>query len=457
MGGSRASLYSNLSVRPSNISVKNKAKAIFDDNMDEIQGQILGQRVNRILTDENPSCRRLLEHMVASGKFESFFAALILLNAIAIAAQVEYQGNVQANQFNFGSSGRSTGAYPWAAHFFRLLEIIFGSFFTVELLLKLIGLGVRRTFKDIWNWVDTILVVFWLVDVSTAQLELPANPMLLRLVRLVRLLRLLKLIRRMQAMDALLIILTSIRCSFGILVWAIIVLTLAEMMLGLIANQMLVSFVEDSGEPYEKRLEVFLYFGTFSRCLFTMFELTFGGWAKIGRLLIGVNGWWGVPILLHQFMIGFAVLSVVRGVFIQQTFKVAETDNYIMMKQREREARIHAAKMKRLFKTADKDGSGGMDLAEFKDICNNSFMKEWMFAYGLLIDDVDKLWTLIDRDADDLVTCEELMKAVKEIRGPARSVDMKHFLLDFEKFKQEMITLAHSRREDHSGIITVAC
>merc|ERR1712232_1079262 len=107
---------------------------------------------------------------------------------------------------------------------------------------------------------------------------------------------------------------------------------------------------------------VFQYFGTFARTMFTMFELTFGGWVKIGRILTAVNGWWGVPILAHQFMVGFAVLSVVRGVFMQQTFKVAETDNYIMMKTREREATIHAEKMKRLFKTADKDGSGGIDL-----------------------------------------------------------------------------------------------
>merc|ERR1712125_265881 len=94
-----------------------------------------------------------------------------------------------------------------------------------------------------------------------------------------------------------------------------------------------------------------------------------------------------------------------------------------------------------------------MDLSEFKTICDNAFVKEWMFAYGLLIDDVDKVWALLDRDADDGVTVEELMRAVKEIRGPARSVDMKHFLLDFERFKQEVtFLLAASRREQDGSV-----
>jgi len=304
--------------------------------------------------------------------------------------------------------------------------------FTAEVILKFLALGCRETWRDLWHWIDITIVLFWLAG-NLHELKLPLNPLLLRLVRLVRLLRLLKLIRKMQAMDALLVILTSIKCSISILVWAIVVLTIGEMMFGLIAQQLLMPYMEDEAELYEKRLNVFLHFGTFTRCWFTMLELTFGGWARIGRMLMeDVSGWWALPILAHQFMIGFAVLTVVRGVFMQQTFKVAETDNFIMMKTRKREANVHKTKMRRLFETADTDHDGFLDFDEFKTIMSNNWVKEWLFAYGLMVDDVGKMWTLIDRNRDSKISADELVSGMRVLRGPARSIDMQGLIHDIK-------------------------
>ena len=36
--------------------------------------------------------------------------------------------------------------------------------------------------------------------------------------------------------------------------------------------------------------------------------------------------------ILHKLVIGFAVVGVINGVFIQETFKVASSDNQIMMR-----------------------------------------------------------------------------------------------------------------------------
>ena len=60
---------------------------------------------------------------------------------------------------------------------------------------------------------------------------------------------------------------------------------------------MLRDFQLDESNPLEVRLEVFEYFGTWSKAMLTMFEITLapGAWGKPGRLLIKeVNTWFYV-------------------------------------------------------------------------------------------------------------------------------------------------------------------
>jgi hypothetical protein len=414
-------------------SVLDDVRTAFASQRCEIECGILGEASSRSLGEEGSSYRELLRVIVTSGKFESFFAALILLNVFCMAVQVQYRGGAIAERFRYTSTVETDMAIHnvhWLVDLLHILEFVFGVFFTAEITLKLLALGCREMWRDLWHWIDFIIVLCWLAG-NLRKFKLPLNPLLIRLVRLVRILRLVKLMRKMQAMDALVVILTSIKCSISILVWSIAVLAIGEMALGLIAQQLLMPYMENEAEPYEKRQRVFLHFGTFTRCWFTMLELTFGGWARIGRMLTeDVNGWWSLPILAHQFVIGFAVLTVVRGVFMQQTFKVAETDNFIMMKTRKREARVHKTKMRSLFAIADTDNDGYLDFHEFTTIMSNNWVKEWLFAYGLMVDDVGKMWTLIDRNHDSKISIDELVSGMRSLRGTARSIDMKFLMHD---------------------------
>ena len=50
-------------------------------------------------------------------------------------------------------------------------------------------------------------------------------------------------------------------------------------------TQVLSSFFKDESVPLAERLEVFQYFGTASRAMFTMFELTLANWTIVGRVM----------------------------------------------------------------------------------------------------------------------------------------------------------------------------
>merc|ERR1719491_2685380 len=117
--------------------------------------------------------------------------------------------------------------------------------------------------------------------------------------------------------------------------------------------------------------------------MFTLFEMTIGNWTPSSRLLSEtVSEWYVFFILAHQCCISFAVVMVITAIFLQETFKVAETDNSIMMRQHERHLEVHTKKMKDLFEYLDSDGSEGLDREEFAEICNNSTIKTWLGFMG---------------------------------------------------------------------------
>merc|ERR1711908_238447 len=108
---------------------------------------------------------------------------------------------------------------------------------------------------------------------------------------------------------------------------------------------MVMDYFDSTDDP--ARMEVFLFYGTFSRALLSMFEITLGNWMPPCRALVeNVNEWYCIFFVLHKLVIGLSVLAVINGVFIQETFKVAGQDDWLMTVQKERLIRTHSRKMK---------------------------------------------------------------------------------------------------------------
>merc|ERR1711871_543940 len=99
----------------------------------------------------------------------------------------------------------------------------------------------------------------------------------------------------------------------------------------LIICQCLESFYfNDPAVAIEYRQDLYIYFGTFSRSLFTMFELTFANWPPVSRLLMEqVHSSFMVITILYKLTFGFLVLGVINGVVMQETFKAAAADDNI--------------------------------------------------------------------------------------------------------------------------------
>jgi len=187
---------------------------------------------------------------------------------------------------------------------------------------------------------------------------------------------LLKVLRKLEVFDSLRVLFGSIAACGPIFIWSVLVLFLFQIVVGLGLNSFLMDFVRNSDNPIEARLSVFSYFGTFSRSILTMWELTLGNYAGICRVLVDdVSELYGFVVVSYKVVVGFAIIRVISGVFLHETFKTAASDDELMVVQKKRAQEKHGRKMKRLMMEADASSDGYLEREELKKVLGRPDVK----------------------------------------------------------------------------------
>lgn len=275
------------------------------------------------------------------------------------------------------------------------------------------------------------IVILWALSMLKIT-GIPLNPQVLRLARLARFLRFVRLVQSFQVLDSIFTLTTAIKQSVSVLGWASILLVGIHWMIALLANQYLhAGYFLDQAVPVEERHAVYIYFGTVTRSLMSMFELTLANWPPVARQLSEkVSEWFMLLSVLYKLTMGFAVVGVINGVIMQETFKAAAADDRLMMRQKQRSMKTHAKKMGMLFKQADPGSTGRVDQDTFRSLMSNAAVKVWLASMELDASDADKLFRLLD-DGDGLLSADELVQGVARLKGHARSIDL--FALTYEQ------------------------
>jgi len=395
---------------------------------------------------EKDDCREnRVYRLVSSQTFELVFAFLIVLSACLMALESQYDSCDLGYLLKYPSFDKtSEQTWPGARPVFVAFDILVGTLFTIEVLLKLGGYR-ARFFLEAWNLFDTLIVIAWLFDVLSSYLnvQFPFKPSLLRVARLGKLLRLLKLVRTLKNLDHLFLMTTTLKSSMNVLFWAFVLVFTLQTMCAFLTNQIVVAFyLEDDSNDFDARREVFEYYGTFTRSMFTMFEITLGNWGPVARILVRhVSPWFMLFTLIHKLIIGFAIIGVINGIFIQETFRTAACDDHLLVLRTERETKVHARKMNTFFNLADTSHDGFIDRQEFNMILSDARVRAWLAGQGLEARDADNLFTLLDPGQNKLST-HDVIDGVKKLKGAARSLDLeivrRHMLARHEQLQEKM-------------------
>mmetsp|Transcript_2212 Transcript_2212/g.4698 ORF Transcript_2212/g.4698 Transcript_2212/m.4698 type:complete len:623 (+) Transcript_2212:106-1974(+) len=404
---------------------------------------------------------------VQSMGFEVVTGSLIVANTLLLALEIQYHGLDNGYMLQVARyDTQADKAWPGAEPVFRAGEYIFAVIFIVELALRVIaspGLAVRSAFI----WMDGLLVSVSIFDIfqtllSEGKSEFFLNATMMRVVRLVRIVRVLKMVRAVRAFDSLYLLLRSIQASFGALVWSFLFLLFVQIAAGMFMSQMVRGYIED-GKTADQvsadllqdnpsitssdlsdemdrilagRKEVFLYFGTFSRTMVTMFEVTLANWAPSCRTLMdNVNEWYGLFYLIYRCMFCFAVLKVIAAVFINETNRVASNDDEIAIMRDRKSTAVYTVKLQEVFAELDVTGDGEVEWAELEAALSNKNMQAWLKSLDVDAHHLQDLFALIE-DGHGKISLADFVEGVTRSKGNAKSIDillLKRMLLSLEE------------------------
>lgn len=427
--------------------------------------------------------RTRFKALTMSKEFEIGIAIAVMMNCFILCWEAQYQGLDVGFSLQYpGRSLRADAVWPGAYGVFVVCEWFFGCMFLFELLAKLMCYRCRyfyiprRSSKHHalsqgrccsptrwkllcwhkmssvqgWNVLDFLCVAAFLFDKLAVISSI--NPQMLRMLRLFRLFRLVRLLRVLESLDHLYVMTTAISGLKQVLVWAILLLTVMLLACDLFLVKILHATYFDqveakdlSDDQLEKHHKMYEYFGTCTRCMLSMFEITLGNWPPVARLLSEeVSEWFTIICLLHKLTIGFAVVGVFSGVIMQETFKVAQTDDIILLRQKKATAAVLKKKLKALFEELDESNDGCLEADEFAAIADLPEIKTWL---GIETDDLQTLFSLIDIDGDGNITLDELLARLPRIQGPARSIDMLAHGLQLRRLQERLASKDHELRD----------
>jgi len=370
---------------------------------------------------------RVLVRIVTHDNFEAMVAAVILSSGIVMCFEVQYRSLQVCHDLRYrGCQEEAHAIWPAAWYAFVFFDWFFGMVFLAEAILKLGCYGMRY-FKDVWNWLDLIVVVTFVIDKGASSF-LPINKQILALLRLFRLVRLFRLLETLEGLDALYIMTTAIKGMKKVLMWAVVLLLVMLTTESLFMVQFLHGYYFVVGNTWadpEKQKKLYEYFGSYTRCLLSMFELTLANWPPVTRLLAEeVTEWFMLICVIHKLTIGFAVVGVINGVIMQETFQVAATDDMLMVRKKQKQADLMKMKMIQLFEALDHSDDASLGYEEFQIISHVPEVKSWLASMDIETDDLPTLFELIDHDGNGTIPIEELTSRIPRIKGAARSIDV---------------------------------
>eukprot|EP00929_Paragymnodinium_shiwhaense_P023783 TRINITY_DN14806_c0_g3_i1.p1 TRINITY_DN14806_c0_g3~~TRINITY_DN14806_c0_g3_i1.p1 ORF type:complete len:605 (+),score=88.73 TRINITY_DN14806_c0_g3_i1:284-2098(+) len=376
-----------------------------------------------------PGC---LRRIVDSATFELVFAFLIFFNALCMAMEQQYVGIETSYKLQLaGATDSAKDSWPHAELAFELIEIFFGVIFACELVVKVIVFG-RDFPKSFWNVYDAVMVLCWIVERTRMFSVLDSR--VLRLAKMLRLLRLLRLAKAFQVFDVLHLLTHSLLACMTALMWSAVMLFLVMMGTALVLIYLLQGTFDNESIPYDERALLYTYFGNFSNGLFSMYEITMGNWVPISRAVIrNVGDWYMLFFITYRTIVGFAVLRVVSAIFTAETLRVAQSDDGIMLMERERQIKMHTVRMHHLLSEGDESQDGFLSLEEFHHLLADKRIQTWLSAQEIEVKDVDLAYRLIDDSGDGRVCAEELVRGFSRLKGAAKSIDMLTVIHAFDR------------------------
>jgi len=388
--------------------------------------------------------------VVRSRCFETFFSTVIVANCATMG--------VEAHLMVKERHGDSQAAMD-------VLEHIFTTLFTVELLLRLRVYGWRAFLPtkaaNIWNTLDFILVVFtgiifgWVMPLLARLMDLTTNDGFIRtltVLRAVRLLRVVRVIREVQVFREVWLLLKGLTDSMRILVWTCIVIFFVTYMfavfgLWMISKEIAEQHWSQNYTTVEQATELEMingWVGGLDRICRTLIQfLTLDSWNQKVETMMKYLPWCWVYFYAYIAVAVFVLMNLVTAIIVENAMATSRLDADHQLQEKEQELKKELNDIKCLFHMMDADGDGQLDWDEFQA----AFADEYMLKRWRMLDinptDCRELFELLD-DGDGGIDTEEFFNGLSNMKGLAQSKDIVKLSKKLDRQENRVCNIANA-------------
>lgn len=329
----------------------------------------------------------------------------------------------------------------------RIAEYVFIAWFTVELLVNMLGQGWDFLFgpNKTWNIFDVLLIANAVLELSV---DVAQNLSFLRVFRVFRLVRVVRLVRTLPSLRSLRTMLFSIISSLSALFWALVMLLLTMFMFSIIFSNGVAYYFEfvDLNVPAQVQTAELVYesFGGIYETLVTLFSAISGGndWMNYGSVLrLGPGEVYFVIFVFYIFFCLIGLLNVVTGIFVDSAV-CTRTEDEVVESYTEEQQRL-CGEMKRIFKAADMDRNGTITFEEFCAHVEDPWVQAFLSGLDIDITDARIVYTLLDVDGNGGLTVEEFVDGALKLKGPAKGIDMLAMMFDLVRYSIKFSDFCH--------------
>jgi len=356
----------------------------------------------------------LPRRIVMSNRFDYSVCTCIIINAIMIGAQCEY--NI---------STVSQGLSIQTPLFFQVAETIFCVLFTVELAVRMMCHG-RSFFTMLdwkWNVFDTVIVTMQLLEVVLEPVlggeedrSMPSNFNFMRILRILRLVRIVRLVRVLRYVQELRTMVASIASSCKSLLWTIVLVVLLIYVIGVYLTNLVADHAQRNPEILH-RSDTKQYYGSLLRTTLSLFEAMTGGvdWdAPMRPLVEEISPLLAIVFSLYVTFAVLCMMNVITGIFVESALATARAD-----KEKEIRRQIGAA-----FASACSEMPGKLTWQEFSDALTDPKIVECFNSMEIDTSEAMGLFALLDTDSSGHVDKDELVMSCCQLRRQARAIDL---------------------------------
>lgn len=252
--------------------------------------------IRKTFPPKNP-LRYILYLIVTDVRFEFFISVIIVSNVIFMALEFDQMPELLSKILN-------------------IANIVYTIVFSIEAILKIIGLGLFQYFRDSWNTFDFSVVLISIIGVIASYLEtgIGLNPTIMRVFRVFRILRLVRLIKTTKQIRALL---ETLYYSIPSMMNVLLTVALACYMYAIIGMNLFYSM------KIGKDINHLAHFRGIFPSLLTMIRIsTSEDWNSIMRTLMNTSNCsgneCGNPWIAVPFFISFIIICtyVIMNLFI---------------------------------------------------------------------------------------------------------------------------------------------